>query len=172
MKSDLPCQEPPRQLHLRGERGKQPQGRHGPGEAAAPGPAPVPRSDPDAAGHRAALPGSPAPTGLRAGSPAWGARRGAAKDGTAPREGKQAPGCIFRQKTWRIFFFFSFANNPSLSREPSARCCALRPAPAHPGESPAEGCEDEEGTGASLLRGEAEGAGLVQPGEVKAERGP
>ena len=40
------------------------------------------------------------------------------------------------------------------------------------GESPAEGCEDEEGTGASLLRGEAEGAGLVQPGEEKAERGP
>ena len=40
------------------------------------------------------------------------------------------------------------------------------------GESPAEGYEDEEGTGASLLRGEAEGAGLVQPGEEKAERGP
>jgi len=39
-------------------------------------------------------------------------------------------------------------------------------------ESPAEGCEDEEGTGASLLRGEAEGAGLVQPGEEKAARGP
>ena len=39
------------------------------------------------------------------------------------------------------------------------------------GES-SEGCEDEEGTGASLLRGEAEGAGLVQPGEEKAERGP
>ena len=29
-----------------------------------------------------------------------------------------------------------------------------------------------EGTGASLLRGEAEGAGLVQPGEEKAARGP
>jgi len=40
------------------------------------------------------------------------------------------------------------------------------------GESPAEGYEDEEGTGASLLQGEAEGAGLVQPGEEKAERGP
>jgi len=40
------------------------------------------------------------------------------------------------------------------------------------GESPAQGCEDEEGTGASLLRGEAEGAGLVQPGEEKAARGP
>ena len=37
---------------------------------------------------------------------------------------------------------------------------------------PAQGYEDEEGTGASLLRGEAEGAGLVQPGEEKAERGP
>jgi len=33
------------------------------------------------------------------------------------------------------------------------------------GESPAEGYKDDEGTGASLLRGEAEGAGLVQPGE-------
>ena len=40
------------------------------------------------------------------------------------------------------------------------------------GESPAEGYEDEEGTGASLLQEEAEGAGLVQPGEEKAERGP
>ena len=28
-----------------------------------------------------------------------------------------------------------------------------------------EGYEDEEGTRASLLRGKAEGAGLVQPGE-------
>jgi len=35
-----------------------------------------------------------------------------------------------------------------------------------------KGYEDDEGTGASLLRGEAEGAGLVQPGEEKAERGP
>ena len=35
-----------------------------------------------------------------------------------------------------------------------------------------EGYEDGEGTGASLLRGEAEGAGLVQPEEEKAERGP
>jgi len=39
-------------------------------------------------------------------------------------------------------------------------------------ESPVEGYEDDEGTGASLLRGEAEGAGLVQPGEEKAVRGP
>jgi len=31
---------------------------------------------------------------------------------------------------------------------------------------------DGEGTGASLLGGEAEGAGLVQPGEEKAARGP
>jgi len=36
----------------------------------------------------------------------------------------------------------------------------------------AEGYEDDEGTGASLLQGEAEGAGLVQPGEEKAARGP
>ena len=35
-----------------------------------------------------------------------------------------------------------------------------------------EGYEDGEGTGMSLLRGEAEGAGLVQPEEEKAERGP
>jgi len=40
------------------------------------------------------------------------------------------------------------------------------------GESPSEGYEDGEGTGASLLRGEAEGAVLVQPEEEKAERGP
>ena len=40
------------------------------------------------------------------------------------------------------------------------------------GECPAEGYEDDEETGASLLRGEAEGAGLVQPGEEKAESGP
>jgi len=39
-------------------------------------------------------------------------------------------------------------------------------------ESPAEGYEDGEGTGASLLGEKAEGAGLVQPGEEKAERGP
>ena len=34
------------------------------------------------------------------------------------------------------------------------------------------GYEDGEGTGTSLLRGEAEGPGLVQPEEEKAERGP
>jgi len=34
-----------------------------------------------------------------------------------------------------------------------------------------EGYKDEE-TGASLLRGEAEGAGLFQPEEEKAVRGP
>jgi len=38
-------------------------------------------------------------------------------------------------------------------------------------ECPAEGYKDGEGTAASLLRGEAEGAGLVQPEEEKAERG-
>jgi len=40
------------------------------------------------------------------------------------------------------------------------------------GESPVEGYEDDEGTGASLLWGKAEGAALVQPEEEKAERGP
>ena len=40
------------------------------------------------------------------------------------------------------------------------------------GESPAEGYEGGEGTGASLLRGEAGGAGLVQPEEEKTGRGP
>ena len=35
-----------------------------------------------------------------------------------------------------------------------------------------EGYKDGEGTGASFLREEAEGAGLVQPEEEKAERGP
>ena len=40
------------------------------------------------------------------------------------------------------------------------------------GESPVEGYEDCEGTGASLLWGKAEGAGLCQPEEEKAERGP
>jgi len=33
-----------------------------------------------------------------------------------------------------------------------------------------KGYEDGEGSGASLLRGKAEGAGLVQPGEEKAAR--
>ena len=40
------------------------------------------------------------------------------------------------------------------------------------GESPAEAYKDDEGTGTSLLRREAEGAGLVQPEEEKAARGP
>ena len=39
-------------------------------------------------------------------------------------------------------------------------------------ESPVEVYKDDEGTGASLLQGKAEGAGLVQPEEEKAERGP
>jgi len=38
--------------------------------------------------------------------------------------------------------------------------------------SPAEGYKDGEGTGTSPLRGEAEGAELVQPEEEKAVRGP
>ena len=40
------------------------------------------------------------------------------------------------------------------------------------GESPAEGCKGDEGTGASCLQGKAEGAGLAEPEEEKAERGP
>ena len=40
------------------------------------------------------------------------------------------------------------------------------------GESPAESYKDGEGTGTSPLRSEAEGAGLVQPEEEKAARGP
>jgi len=36
----------------------------------------------------------------------------------------------------------------------------------------AEGYEDDEGNGASLLGGKAEEAGLVQPGEEKAARRP
>ena len=35
-----------------------------------------------------------------------------------------------------------------------------------------EGYKNGEGTGTSLLQGEAEGAGLVQPEEEKAARGP
>ena len=40
------------------------------------------------------------------------------------------------------------------------------------GESPVEGYKDDEGNGTSPLRGEAEGAGLVQPEEEKAVRAP
>lgn len=43
------------------------------------------------------------------------------------------PGCIFRQKTWRIFFSLSFANKPSFSREPSETRFAPHPAPARRG---------------------------------------
>ena len=38
--------------------------------------------------------------------------------------------------------------------------------------SPAERHEDDSGTGASLLRGKTEGAGLVHPEEEKADGGP
>jgi len=49
---------------------------------------------------------------------------------------------------------------------PSAVLCPVLGSPvqekqATTGKSPAEGYEDGEGTGTSLLRGEAEGAGLV-----------
>jgi len=39
------------------------------------------------------------------------------------------------------------------------------------GESPTKGCEDDEGSGASLLQGAAERAGAVQPGEDKYQGG-
>lgn len=111
MKSDLLCQEllqPPCRLHLQGKQGKQPQEKHIPREAAAPGPAQVPRWL--SSSHQAWRTSRRVPRCCRApaaaGGRAQGAQRGAAKDRAAPREGKQAPGCIFRQKTGRIFFSF------------------------------------------------------------------
>ena len=70
-----------------------------------------------------------------------------------------------------------FRNRPSPREAPSAVLCPVLVSSVQErwgatGESPAESYGDEEGTGASLLWGEAEGAGLVQPGEEKAERGP
>jgi len=63
------------------------------------------------------------------------------------------------------------------SEGPSGALCPVLGSPVQErwratGESPAEGYEDGDGTGASLPRGKAEGAGLVQPEEEKAERGP
>jgi len=52
-------------------------------------------------------------------------------------------------------------------RLPRTPCAAVNAHKDATGESPAEGYEDNEGTG-----GKAEGAGLVQSGEEKAERGP
>jgi len=48
-----------------------------------------------------------------------------------------------------------------------------RALPQPPASPPSyKGYKDGEGTGASPLRGEVEGTGLVQPGEEKAARGP
>jgi len=43
------------------------------------------------------------------------------------------------------------------------------PLPESHGERPVKGHQDDEGTGVSLLRGKAERAGLVQPGEERAQ---
>ena len=63
------------------------------------------------------------------------------------------------------------------SEAPSGVLCPVLDSPVQDrrgaiGESPAEGYKDGEGTGASPLQGKAEAAGLVQPEEEKAERGP
>ena len=63
------------------------------------------------------------------------------------------------------------------SEASSGVLCPVRGSPVQErwgatGHSPAEGYKDGEGTGASPLRGEVEGTGLVQPEEEKAARGP
>ena len=98
--------------------------------------------------------------------------------GTSPTR----PGCSEPHPTWLWMFpgMGHWGSPPALrcpGEAPSGVFCPVLGFPVQErwgatGESPAEGYEDEEGTGASLLWGEAEGAGLIQPGEEKAERGP
>ena len=76
-------------------------------------------------------------------------------------------GCLGR---WWSLLLWRYSRLFSPSEAPSAVLCPVLGSPIQgrwraTGESPAERYEDEEGTGASLLRGKAEGAGLVQPGE-------
>lgn len=65
----------------------------------------------------------------------WGSAGlcGAAQPGRGaepPHAVRTSPGCIFRQKTWRNFFFSSFASKLWLSSEPSGTLQAPCPAPA------------------------------------------
>jgi len=67
--------------------------------------------------------------------------------------------------------FFSALLRPCLEYCIQFWACQFKKDKAITGESPAEGYEDDERTGTSLLRGKSEGAGLVQPEEEKVERG-